>query len=103
MSSKRKPMRAKTAAKPDVVCPTDNQIDAAMAAFEIAKQRYKLVQRHTLFYIEVRSADMFGDAPCAGAELPTTSGSFDTEDAARKFREREIIRESIIAGMRAKP
>lgn len=95
--------------------PTVNQLEEAMRAFATAKLRYRLIGREGRFTVRVLPAMLVGDAEFAGAKgLPAVTGAipvsltyqdhdFATEASARQWREREIIRESIAAGMRARP
>jgi len=98
MSTKRKPMRARRA-MPDKPAPTDNQIEEAMLAFERLKVRYFLTMLGENEYVVRISPEQFGDVPPDSI----TIHRFTTEADARRWREREIIRLAITAGMRAKP
>lgn len=94
--------------------PTENQMDHALAAFARSKVRYKLIQigeRHCRVMIQ---PDWAVEATITGSfapSMPETSDiasqtmtyrEFPDEASARQWREREIIREAITAGMRAK-
>jgi hypothetical protein len=115
MTAKRKPMRARRAA-PEPVAPTENQLHEAMMAFAKAKLRYRLIEVHESVLVEVRPEMMVGNATFMGvtglppvsdkpppSDLAMTVHRFPDEPSARQWREREIIREAITAGMRAKP
>lgn len=115
MTAKRKPMRSRNSAPPPPE-PTANQVEEAMIAFARAKVRYRLIGvGEDQFMVEVRPAEMFGDVTFMGVTgLPPVTDKvpddlayhvhrFKAEADARRWREREIIREAITAGMRARP
>ncbi|MET4187588.1 hypothetical protein ABIB86_000463 [Bradyrhizobium sp. JR1.7] len=103
MTAKRKPMRARSARpKPSKQAllpePTDNQMLEAMAAFERSRVRHVLMRSGDSFVVNV-TPEQFGAEPARRIPPPV----FGTEADARRWREHEIIREAITAGMRAKP
>lgn len=120
MSTKRKPMRSKSA-MPEKPVPTSNQIEEAMIAFEKLKMRYRLegipwAPEGQQYIVRVLPEMMVGTTEFAGvkglppitdkpppASATMTIHRFPDEASARQWREREIIRETITAGMRAKP
>jgi len=107
-------MKTPTSAK-TVVVPTENQMDHALAAFATAKLRYQLWEHGGRTFVRVLPEMMVGTVEFMGAKnLPPVRGAipeeatitlrdFPDEASARQWREREIIREAITAGMRAKP
>lgn len=119
MSTARKPRRSRRA--PPLPAPTENQLFEAMLAFSRLKMRYRLeVLLHAppnmRFIVRVLPEMMVGDAEFMGVkglpavttgEIPSdlsfTIHRFISEQDARHWREREIIREAITAGMRARP
>lgn len=98
-----------------VEVPTENQMDHALAAFETAKLRHQLFQFRNRCGVKIVPHMMVGTAEFMGAKnLPPVTNDvptdltfeikyFPDEASARQWREREIIREAITAGMRAKP
>ena len=120
MTAKRKSRRSRAAAR--LPAPTEGQIVEALLAFERIKLRYRLESLPdappTMRYIvRVLPEMMVGDAEFMGVKgLPPVSKAvpgareaaytihrFADEASARRWREHEIIRETITAGMRAKP
>lgn len=105
MSARRKP-------KP-LPAPTANQLDEAMLAFEKLRMRYRLEHYEDAppterFVVRV-VPEMMATPPArsrpvlAAREATYTVHRFPDEASARRWREREIIRETIAAGMRAQP
>lgn len=105
MTAKRKP-------KP-LPEPTVNQLDEAMLAFEKLRMRYRLEhyedappdQRFVVRVVpEMLAPKSVRMGAIVGAREPAyTVHRFGDEASARRWREREIIREAIAAGMRAHP
>lgn len=105
MSARRKP-------KP-LPEPTAAQLDEAMLAFEKLRMRYRLehyedAPPHERFVVRVVPEMLAPKAIRTGAivgarEATYTVHRFPDEASARRWREREIIRETIAAGMRAQP
>jgi len=105
MSTNRKALRARRSAPPPPE-PTENQMDEALIAFERAKVRYRLIQIHAaMFVVRVLPEMLSGPLSFSEAMGPDAYADhrFTDEASARQWREREIIREAITAGMRAKP
>lgn len=115
--TKRKPRR-----KSPLPAPTENQLFEAMLAFNTLKMRHRLevlsnappAQR---YIVRVLPEMMVGDAEFMGvkglpkispeyappSDLAFTIHRFASEDAARRWREHEIIRETIKVAMRTRP
>jgi hypothetical protein len=119
MSTNRKPLRARRSAPPPPA-PTENQLFEAMLAFHTLKMRYRIesiphAPAGQQFVVRVVPEMMVGDVEFMGAKgLPPvlegpipnaayTIHRFVSEDAARRWREHEIIRETIKVAMRTKP
>lgn len=116
MSAKRKSLRARRSA-PELPEPTENQIEEAMVAFERAKVRHQLIEVDDRIAVRVSPEMLLSDEEFerqpirakvpAGVHLKAFGSFsikyFSDEACARQWREREIIREAITAGMRAKP
>lgn len=106
MTAKRKP-------KP-LPEPTAAQLDEAMLAFERLRMRYRLEHYEDAppserFVVRV-VPEMLAAAPARGRaiipgarEATYTVHRFPDETSARRWREREIIRETVAACMRAQP
>lgn len=108
MTAQRKSRRARKSAPP-LPAPTDNQLFEAMLAFATLKMRYRLEQHLSgppamRFVVKVLPEMMITqDLVEDGSILAGTIHRFTSEDAARKWREHEIIRETIKVAMRTKP
>lgn len=108
MTTARKSRRARRSAPPPPE-PSDNQLFEAMCAFERLKVRYRLESNRDappMFRFIVRivpemmiTQDLIEDASIFAAPIHR----FASEQDARRWREREIIRETVKAAMRAKP
>jgi hypothetical protein len=108
-------MKARSKKQPELSVPTERQMDEALDAFAKAKIRYTIMQVHERFVVSVLPKMMVGEVEFMGAKnlppvtadvpntLTITVKDFADEASARQWREREIIREAITAGMRAKP
>lgn len=121
MTAQRKSRRARRSAPP-LPAPTEAQLFEAMLAFNTLKMRYRLevlsnappTQR---YIVRVLPEMMVGDAefmgvkglplvhagPMIPADLSFAIHRFASEQAARLWREHEIIRETIKVAMRTKP
>lgn len=121
MTAQRKSRRARRSAPPPPA-PTDNQLFEAMLAFATLKMRYRLEVLNNApptqrYIVRVLPEMMVGDAEFMGvkglppvsnmrtipAELSFSIHRFPTEQAARYWREQEIIRETVKVAMRTKP
>lgn len=103
MSKNRKSMRARRS-PPAAIEPTENQIAEAMRAFADAKLRYVLLELHqNVVLVRVSPPMLLVTSVDEKAFIEYHDHHFPNEPAARQWREREIIREAITAGMRAKP
>lgn len=112
----RKPRRSRSA-MPDPAYPTERQIDAAMAAFDKSKLRHQIVAIGERTAVRILPDLLMPDheflAQPIRAKVPAEMKAmisesfsvkyFPDEPSARQWREREIIKEAIIAGLRAKP
>lgn len=119
MTTKRKSRRARSA--PSLPEPSESQLFEAMLAFATLKMRYRLeAHPHAppamRYIVRVLPEMMVGDTEFMGAKglppplegqmpngLAFTIHRFVSEDAARRWREHEIIRETIKVAMRTKP
>lgn len=108
MTAARKSRRARRSAPP-LPAPTNNQLFEAMLAFATLKMRYRL-EAHPSAPLSMRfivrvmpemmvTQDLIED----GSILAGTIHRFPSEDTARRWREHEIIRETIKVAMRTKP
>lgn len=99
MTAKRKSMRARSAPQ-QLPAPTERQIGVALLAFEEAKRKYSIYRNGPLFIVEVRPINNCGPVPSIA---DVNFRHFNEEREARDWRDREIMREVITAGMRAAP
>lgn len=121
MTAQRKSRRARKSAPPPPA-PTDNQLFEAMCAFATLKMRYRLEVLNNApptqrYIVRVLPEMMVGDAEFMGvkglppvhtsqllpAELSFAIHRFASEADARRWREHEIICETIKVAMRTKP
>lgn len=106
MTTKRKPRRSrKSAPLPEA---TENQLFEAMLAFATLKMRYRLEKQPWAppglqFVVRVVPEMLLSaEAPIEPSQAFSVH-SFHNEQAARMWREHEIIRETIKVAMRTKP
>lgn len=111
MTASRKRRRSRSA--PPLPEPSDKQMLEAMCAFERLKVRYKLMQFGEREFVVRVEPEWMAEATITDAYPPTVpSGDLDcafrlhrfvNEKAARQWREREIIRETVKVAMRTRP
>ena len=106
-------MTARRKTMPDTVpVETEDQIDAAMSAFERSKLRHQLLRIGDRVAVRILPDMMLPTAEFMGVKVPPLSTSpvvpgdarytvkyFADEPSARQWREREIIREAVTAGL----
>ena len=113
--TKRKSLKSTAA----VVVPTERQMDAALDAFDKSKLRHQIISIGQQVVVRILPDIMLPVTDFAGVKgLPRALGVddmeihlaesfsvkyFPDEASARQWREREIIKESVIAALRAKP
>jgi hypothetical protein len=117
MTAQRKSRRARRSAPPPPA-PTDNQLFEAMLAFATLKMRYRLevlphappIHRYIVRVLPemVVSEEAFDAAPRTPSPPAFRVDAleihrFPSEAAARRWREHEIIRETVKVAMRTKP
>ncbi len=101
--------------KPEpVIIPTERQMDAALDKFEKSKLRHQIFQLGDRVAVKILPEMMVGTTEFAGAKgLPPISEGqipdvayeikwFNDEAEARRWREIEIIRETVTAALRAR-
>ncbi|WP_213287559.1 hypothetical protein [Bradyrhizobium sp. sGM-13] len=109
MNAKRKPK-----VQPETIAaPTEVQMDEAMCAFEKAKLRHQLLRVGDKIAVRILPDMMLPTAEFIGVKVPPLHNGpvpadigysikyFADEPSARQWREREIIREAVTAGLRA--
>lgn len=107
MTASRKRRRSRTS--PPLPEPTENQMTEALIAFSAIKVRYRL-ERDDNAPVAMRFRVVVIPDMVLTEEEATAPGSdrftihrFTTEQAARQWREREIIRETVKVAMRTRP
>lgn len=107
MTASRKRRRSRSA--PPLPEPSDNQMTEALIAFGTLKVRYRLERDDNapaamrFRVVVVPDMVLTEEAAAARGSDCFTIHRFTTEQSARQWREREIIRETVKVAMRTRP